>query len=68
MKLSDQMGNRYEIIPLNIPGGSTLQRGMVQGQLCLTALVRCYTVSTKKKKTESQRIFSLILFRNDEIL
>jgi len=49
MKLSDQMGNRYEIIPLNIPGGSTLQRGMVQGQLCLTALVRCYTVSTKTK-------------------
>jgi len=57
MKLSDQMGNRYEIIPLNIPGGSTLQRGMVQGQLCLTALVRCYTVSTKKKKKQKAREF-----------
>ena len=54
MKLSDQMGNRYEIIPLNIPGGSTLQRGMVQGQLCLTALVRCYTVSTKTKNRKPE--------------
>jgi len=39
MKPSQQRGNGWGIMPLNSPGGSTLQLGMVQDLLCLTSLI-----------------------------
>jgi len=32
------MGSSSEIVPVDSPGGSTLQQGMGRGLLCLTAL------------------------------
>ena len=39
MKLSAQMHNGSEIVPLHSAGGSTLQCGEGRGLLCLAALV-----------------------------
>jgi len=43
-KLSEQTGNGSGIIPLNSPGGSTLQRNTGRGLLRLASLAFCFWI------------------------
>jgi len=45
MKLLEQLGDGSEIIPLNSPGGSTLQWGTGRGVMCQAPLVDIVLVS-----------------------